>query len=52
MIYKKLSAGMNVMEPFFKDCFDYQWKESKHLLLSLNEEDQKVCCYYLCKSCY
>ena len=44
MIYKKLRAGMEVMEPFFMYCHDFQWKKSKNLLLSLNEQDQKVCC--------
>jgi len=42
MIYKKLRAGMEVMEPFFMYCHDFQWKKSKHLLMSLNEEDQKT----------
>jgi len=41
MIYKKLQAGMDVMEFFFKNCFDYQLKEATNLLRSLNEEDQK-----------
>jgi len=42
MIYKKLRAGMEVMEPFFMYCHDFQWKKSKNLLMSLNKEDQKT----------
>ena len=33
---------MEVMEPFFMYCHDFQWKKSKNLLMSLNKEDQKV----------
>jgi len=42
MICKKLRAGMEVMEPFFMYCHDFQWKESKNMLMSLKEEDQKT----------
>ena len=49
LFYNKIQAGMDVMEFFFKVDFKYQWKSSKMLLDSLNNEDKIVSYQFLVK---
>jgi len=41
-MYRRLRAGMDVQEFFFKNCFDFQWKSSKNLLQCLHPKDQQT----------
>jgi len=41
LVYGKLMAGMDVMEFFFRYCFDFQFKKSRELMRCMTVKDQQ-----------